>query len=72
MKPIDEYLSELCEQAETEANVLSDMLENEGRFHGIRKVGGAEKWAVFDGDECRVQAIFDLAKMLAREPEVKE
>lgn len=72
MKTIDERLVELCDQAETEANVMADMLENEGAFRGIRKLGGAEKWAVFENDECRVQAIFDLAVMLQREPEVKE
>jgi hypothetical protein len=72
VRDIDDYLADLCDKAGSEANVFGDMLENEGAFRGIRKLGGAEKWAVFDGDECRVQAIFDLAKMLAREPEVKE
>lgn len=75
MKTIDQHLIELCEAAETEANVFSDMLMHEGFFRGIAKRNG-DFWAVFevyengDGalDECRIQAIFDLAKALGREP----
>jgi len=76
MKTIDERLVELADQAIDEADTFRDMLENEGGFRGIRRrTDGAV--AIFKNDEagldddCRVQAIFDLAAMLKREPEVK-
>ena len=70
MKTIDEKLIELCEEAEHQAAYFRDFLESEGRFLGL-EYNGSGIWAVFENDECCVQAILDLAKMIAREPLVK-
>lgn len=67
MKTIDERLIELCSWAEDEASIFRDLLENEGPFLGITKGADGEWWAVFEDDECRIQNIIDLGKMLHRE-----
>lgn len=67
MKTIDERLAELAARASDEADILNDCFLEEGPFEGIRKGADDEWWAVFESEECRIQNILDLAKMLIRE-----
>jgi len=58
-------LIDLSTRASIEADNFRDMLED-GMYTGIRDCRG-ETWAVFShGDECRVQAIVDMADRFRR------
>lgn len=69
MQTIDQRLMELAAWAADQADVLNDMLVD-GPLKGIRQSANGDWWAVCEHDECNIQDILDLAKMLSREKQL--
>jgi len=70
MQTIDEKLENLAAWAADQADVLNDCLRHEGPLKGIRQTSNGDWWAVFETEECNIQDILDLAKMLSREKQL--